>query len=184
MTYKTIPQTHTNECAEVKHIVSRLRLRRHTTCVNSLCCLWQSKGSELGASRVFLCVKGVGDVANRCRGDACLKACGLGQLPPHTVALCLPNSTNIPHFSPIFSSFLYPTTPPPTHTLRPLRKGEGRLMQLAPLWALLCWWIEVVWWSTKLLAAVPALLGSRIYKLRKWCHRWTLLINGQQYFNK
>lgn len=129
---------------------------------------------------ICMCVKGVGDVASSCkgdRGDACLKACGLGQLPPHTITLCLPYFSNIPHFLPILSSFLspplYPTHPSPhihTRTLWPLRKGEGRLMQLAPLWALLCWWIEVVWWATRLPTAVPALLGPWIYKQPKWRH--------------
>lgn len=76
---------------------------------------------------------------------------------------------------PITDTLLHTNTHPHPHT--PLKKGEGRLMQLAPLWALLCWWIEVVWWSARLLAAVPALLGPRIYKQPNWCHRWTPLVN-------
>lgn len=57
--------------------------------------------------------------------------------------------------------------PPLPHTRRLVRKREGRLMQLAPLWALLCWWIEVVWWATRMLATVPALLDPWIYKQPK-----------------
>ena len=76
-----------------------------------------------------MCVKGVGDVASSCRGDrgdACLKACGLGPLPPHTVTLCLPYFSNIPHFLPILSSFLSPPLyPTHTHT-RTLATEEGR----------------------------------------------------------
>lgn len=123
-------------------------------CKFSVCCdQWEARLSHPMYLCVYVCVKGVGDVASSCRGDrgdACLKACGLGQLPPHTVTLCLPYFSNIPHFLPysfplfshsfymtLFHSHLRTHTHEHTHTntctLWPLRKGEGRLMQLAPL---------------------------------------------------
>lgn len=71
-----------------------------------------------------------------------------------------------------------------THALWPLRKREGRLMQLAPLRALLCWWIEVVWWATRLLTTVPALQAPWIYKLPKWHNRWMLFITGHHFYNR
>lgn len=68
---------------------------------------------------VEVCVwKGGEDAASSCRGekeDPCLKPCGLGQLPNHTVTLHIPYFSNTPHFLLIFFPL---TTPPYPHTLR------------------------------------------------------------------
>lgn len=191
--YRTQYSRYTTESAKVKHVSSKRVTKRETTCVNSKCCLLWSKGSEPVVSHVFVCVcVCVKGGWRRCQQ---LQRWQRGRLPEglwawpaptthrHTLPpLLLKHPTLLAN--PVF--FPLPCTPHLTHTqtLWPLRKGEGRLMQLAPLWALLCWWIEVVWWATRLLAAVPALLGPWIYKRPKWRHRWTLLFNGHHFLNK
>ncbi len=183
---------YTTESAKVKHIASKLATERDHMCKFTM--LFVVIYGKRVCVRVCLCVCKGG--WRRCQQ---LQRWQRGRLPEglwawpaptthrHTLPpLLLKHPTLLanPLLFPLPSTL--PDTPFPTHThtLWPLRKGEGRLMQLAPLWALLCWWIEVVWWATRLLAAVPALLGPWIYKPPKWRHRWTMLFNGHHFYNK
>lgn len=87
--------------------------------------IWGKRACHVPCICVCVCVKGVGDVASSCRGDrgdACLKACGLGQLPPHRhtlppLLLKHPTLLANPLLFPLTSTLLSSTHPhPATHT--------------------------------------------------------------------
>lgn len=179
-------QVYNWECkSQTCRVYASYQEKPHVQIHNGGCCDLR----EASLSRpVYVCVwRGLETLPAAAEVTEGTPAWRLGQLPPHTVTLCLPyfkHPTLLanPLLFLLLSTLL--NTPFPTHTLWPLRKGEGGLMQLAPLWAVLCWWIEVVWWATRLLAAVPALLDAWIYKPPSWHHRWTLFFNSHHFYNK